>query len=77
MFMKITLKVELEFESWFDDEREPKTKEEWSEFFYQSFMPKGSVLGKDDGEHQDQIALSSYSIECTELPIPNIDEPHS
>lgn len=31
--MKVILKIELEFESWFEDDRQPKTNEEWREFF--------------------------------------------
>jgi hypothetical protein len=65
--MKIILKIELEFESWFENEREPKTKEEWTNFFNQNLMPEGSVLGIDDGEFQDMILLESYHIECMEI----------
>jgi len=32
--MKAVLKIEIDFESWFEDEREPKSKEEWADFFY-------------------------------------------
>ena len=65
--MKVTLKIELEFENWFEYEREPKTKEDWAEFFNNNLMPEGSILGVDDGEFQDMIALSSFSIECTDI----------
>ena len=65
--MKVILKIELEFESWFEDEREPKSKEEWAEFFNNNLMPEGSVIGVDDGEYQDMIAISSYNIECVDV----------
>lgn len=65
--MKVTLKIELEFDSWFEDEREPKTNEDWAEFFSTNLMPEGSILGTDDGENQDIIALNSYNIECLEV----------
>lgn len=65
--MKVILKIELEFESWFEDDRQPKTNEEWGEFFNNELMPEGSILGVDDGEHQDMIALSSYNIECIDV----------
>ena len=65
--MKVTLKIELEFESWFEDDREPKSKEEWADFFSRHLMPEGSILGVDDGENQDMIALSSYNMECVDV----------
>ena len=65
--MKVTLKMELEFESWFEDEREPKTNEEWSDFFNNNLMPEGSIRGIDDGEYQDMIAINTYSIECVDI----------
>lgn len=65
--IKATLKIELEFESWFEKEREPKSNEEWAEFFNNNLMPEGSIIGVDDGNYQDIIALSSYSIECTDF----------
>ena len=65
--MKAVLKIELEFESWFEDEREPKSKEAWEDFFIKNLMPESSILGVDDGEFQDMVALSSYNIECTDV----------
>lgn len=65
--MKVVLKIELEFESWFEEEREPKSKEEWADFFSNNLMPEGSILGVDDGEFQDMVTLSSYNIECTDV----------
>ena len=65
--MKVILKIELEFESWFEDEREPKTKEEWAQFCNTHLMPEGSILGIDNGEYKDMIALSCYNIECTDV----------
>jgi hypothetical protein len=65
--MKKTLQIEVEFESWFDKDREPKTNKEWAEFFSNNLMPEGSILGVDDGEYQDMVALSSFNIECTDV----------
>ena len=65
--MKVTLKIELEFESWFEDEREPKTNDEWADFFNNNLMPEGSILGVDDGKFHDMIALSNYNIECVDV----------
>lgn len=65
--MKVILKIELEFESWFEDERQPKTNEDWAKFFSTNLMPEGSVLGTDDGENQDMIALNGYIIECLDV----------
>ena len=64
---KVTLKIELEFESWFEDGREPKTNKEWADFFTYTLMPEGSILGIDDGEFQDMIALSNYNVECVDV----------
>ena len=65
--MKAILKIELEFDSWFEDNRQPKTKEEWVDFFNNNLMPEGSIIGVDDGEFQDMIALSGYNIECVDV----------
>ena len=65
--MKVVLKIEIDFESWFEDEREPKSKEEWAYFFTNHLMPEGSILGVDDGEKQDIIAMSGFDIECTDV----------
>lgn len=65
--MKVTLKIELEFESWFKDERQPKSNEEWADFFNNHLMPEGSILGIDDCGYQDMIVLNSYNIECADV----------
>lgn len=65
--MKAVLKIELEFESWFEDEREPKSKEEWADFFTNHLITESSILGIDDGENQDMISMSGFSIECTDV----------
>ena len=55
--MKATIKVELDFESYFSKEREPKTKKEWSDFFINElFSHIPFVIGKD------MIALDSITI---------------
>lgn len=61
--MKAIIIIKLEFESWFEEERRPKTKEEWIKFFINNLIPEGSILGVDDGEFQDIIALESFTIE--------------
>ena len=65
--MKVVLKIEIDFESWFDEEREPKSKEEWADFFNDNLRPESSILGVDAGEFQDMVALLSYNIECTDV----------
>lgn len=65
--MKVVLKIELEFESWFEDEREPKTQEDWADFFNNNLIPESSLLGVDDGKFKDMIALLSYNIECIDV----------
>lgn len=65
--MKVSLKICIEFESWFENEREPKTKEEWTDFFHPHLIPEGSILGTDDGTHQDMIAIDNYTIECIDV----------
>lgn len=64
--MKVTLRIELEFESWFEEDRQPKSNKEWAYFFNNNLMPEGSILGADDGEYQDMVALSGYNIECVD-----------
>lgn len=65
--MKVTLKIELEFESLFEDDRQPKTNKGWAEFFNNNLMPEGSIIGVDDGEYQDMISIKTYNIECDDV----------
>jgi hypothetical protein len=67
--MKVSLKVNIEFESWFENKREPKTKEQWADFFKNYLMPESSIIGVDDGEYQDMIAMSNYDIKCENIHI--------
>jgi len=64
--MKVTLKIEIDFDSWFEDDRQPKTIEEWSEFFNTHLMPESSMLGVD-GEYQDMIVLNNYKLNILKL----------
>ncbi|NCD40945.1 MAG: hypothetical protein EOL88_02520 [Bacteroidia bacterium] len=65
--MEVTLRIKLEFESWFENERQPKTKKEWEDFFNNNLEFSSSLLGADHGKYQDMIAINSYSIECTDI----------
>lgn len=66
--MKIKLELELECESWMDGDIEPKTKEQWSEFFMKYLIehPK-SIIGYETENGQEIIALNSFSIEVTDV----------
>jgi hypothetical protein len=66
--MKITMTVELDFESWFEQD-EPKTEHEWSQFFLDHLTPyPASVIGTTHEEHGQQlIALNSWSIDVTKI----------
>jgi hypothetical protein len=59
---KITLKVELDFESWFDDNNEPKTDEEWVDFFYEHLFAEGNVIGVEYKGSQELIAIRSMRV---------------
>lgn len=79
--MKITLQIEVEFESWFDKDREPKTNEEWVDFFAEHFISASSVIGDDEGLFQDMISIKGCNIEiidpvvsALEKPLPTDDE---
>ena len=61
--MKIKLTLEIEFESWFEPDREPVGPDEWKDFFERHIMPEGNVIGTDDGEFQDQVCVNQYAIE--------------
>lgn len=65
--MKVTLQIEIDFESWFDEDREPKSKKEWAEFFSKNFVPEGSVIGVYDEDHHDIIAMNSINVKCIEI----------
>ena len=66
--MKIKLSLELDCESWMDEDIEPKTKEEWTEFFMKYLIeyPK-SIIGSETENGQEIIALNSFSIEVTDV----------
>ena len=36
-------------------------------FFSQNLMPDSSVIGTDNGEYQDMIAISNYNIDCVDV----------
>ena len=61
---KIKFTVEIEFESWFEKEREPKTIASWQSFIEQYFIPDSSVIGTDDGDFQDMINMNKISIKA-------------
>jgi hypothetical protein len=56
------LVIELDFESWFEDDRRPKTKEEWLEFFTRHLITESHVIGTEDFEHQDMVSIKSFSV---------------
>jgi hypothetical protein len=62
--MKIKLSLELECESWMEKSIEPKTKQEWTDFFMKYLIesPKSII-----GNNQEIIALHNCSIEVTEV----------
>jgi hypothetical protein len=66
--MKIKMTVELDCESWMDDDIEPKNKAEWTEFFMKYLIehPK-SIIGSETENGQEIIALDSFSIEVTDV----------
>lgn len=59
---KITLKVELDFESWFDEDNEPKTNEDWADFFSQHLFTEGGVVGVEYKDRQELVAIRSLTI---------------
>lgn len=58
--MKAKLIIELEFDPWFN---EPKTEQEWADYFNKYLMPESSVIGEDD----ELIALERFTIECEKI----------
>ena len=65
--MKVVLKIEIDFESWFEENRQPKTKEDWAVFFANNLMSESPILGLDDGENQDMISMTGFNLECTDV----------
>ena len=65
--MTTTIKIEIEFESWFDKEREPKTKAEWVDFFMKYLISEGAVIGVNNKRHLDMISIYSLSLECVKI----------
>ena len=66
--MKLRLTLEHDFESWMGEDIEPKSKEQWTNFFMKYLIeyPK-SIIGSETEDGQEIIALNSYSIEVTEV----------
>jgi len=64
--MKKTLTIELDFESWFDESREPKTNDEWAEFFSRFLINESAIIGVEDDEFQDMVAIRSFSVEVVD-----------
>ena len=64
---KLKIIIDLDFDSWFDEERKPKTNTEWEIFLINYLIPESSLLGIDDGEYQDMIALNNFSLNVIEF----------
>lgn len=66
--MKIKMTLELDCVSWMDDEIEPRSKDEWAEFFMKYLIeyPR-SIIGSETEKGQEIIALNSFSIEVTDV----------
>jgi len=64
--MKKNLTIELDFESWFDENREPRTDDEWAEFFSRFLITESQVIGVEDDEFQDMVAIRSFSVEVVD-----------
>ena len=65
--MKIKFTVELDFESWFNENREPKTKDEWVNFLNNFYVPESGILGVEDDDFQDMICINRWNIEVTDI----------
>ena len=74
--MKKTLQIEVEFESWFDKDREPKTNEEWVDFFAEHFISASSVIGDDEGLFQDMISIKGCNIEIIDPVVSALEKPY-
>lgn len=64
---KINLSISINFESWFEKDREPKTKEEWQSFFVSHLLPESSILGSDYSDYQDMIEIHAISLDVVEF----------
>lgn len=73
--MKKTLQIEVEFESWFDKDREPKTNDDWVGFFAEHFISASSVIGDDEGVYQDMISIKGCNIEIVDSMIEKVKKP--
>lgn len=65
--MKIELNITIEFDSWFNEDREPKTKEAWIDFFQTHLFPESPILGVETKEFQDMILMNNITIECNNI----------
>lgn len=69
-----TLKVEVDFDSWFNKDRMPQNNDEWADFFSTYLFGDSMIIGVDKGEFQDMVGLNSYSVECIKSSIIDNDE---
>ena len=65
--MKIKFTVELDFESWFNKNREPKTKGEWEVFLNNFYVPESGILGIEDEDYADIIAINRWNLEVNDI----------
>jgi hypothetical protein len=66
--MKAKLTIEIDFESWFDNE--PKNNQEWIEYFLTYFITESGVIGVDSGDGNCNL-ISIISTEITNFKITN------
>ena len=59
---KIKFEIELDFNSWFSPENEPKSNEEWQNFLIQAIFPS-DILALDDSDTENN------AIDCNSIKI--------
>ena len=66
--MTIKFEVELDFNSWFSPENEPKTKEEWQNFLMQAIFPS-DILTNAENPDGNAIDCNSIKLNVKEIEL--------
>jgi len=65
--MEAKLTIDLDFESWFDNDIEPKTPQEWQTFFQQYLPIESSVIGIEDESGCRLVSLNKIVVTLTNI----------
>ncbi len=60
--MKKKFILEIDFESYFEDDRQPKTDHDWAQFFFNNMFKETPILGENVDGNEDMVELNNFTL---------------